>query len=96
MSNNMYHLFFIDDDKDFLRSMNMAVSKQIHENGNGMDIETHFMSDPHEGLSFARELTDESEKIAVIISDQQMPELTGIEFMEKVSEFVPISMFPNR
>ncbi len=89
MSNNMYHLFFIDDDKDFLRSMNMAVSKQIHDNGNGMDIETHFMNDPNEALSFARELTDESEKIAVIISDQQMPDLTGIEFMEKASEFVP-------
>jgi diguanylate cyclase (GGDEF)-like protein len=85
----MYHLFFIDDDKDFLRSMNMAVSKQIHENSSGMDVETHFMSDPHEGLAFARELTDESEKIAVIISDQQMPELTGIELMEKANEFVP-------
>ncbi len=89
MSNNIYHLFFVDDDQDFLRSMNMAVSKQIHEDGNGMEIETHFMSDPDEALTFARELTGESEKIAVIISDQQMPVMTGIELMEQTNEFIP-------
>ncbi len=91
MSKQMYHLFFIDDDKDFLRSMNMAVSKRISENEIGMDIQTHFMSNPNEGLAFAKELTEESEKIAVIISDQQMPELTGIELMEQAGEFVPNS-----
>src|SRR5208283_5112306 len=35
------------------------------------------------------ELAEEKEKIAVIVSDQQMPVLTGIEFMEKASAITP-------
>ncbi|MBI4596451.1 MAG: diguanylate cyclase [Candidatus Tectomicrobia bacterium] len=89
MDKQLYHLLFLDDDKDFLYSLNMAVSKLLLSEGNGVEIEPHFVSNPEEGLDFANELVEEHEKIAVIISDQQMPVMSGIEFMERVNKITP-------
>jgi diguanylate cyclase (GGDEF)-like protein len=69
--------------------MNMAMSSKLFSKSDGVEIESHFVSDPNEGLAFMQELTNEKEKIAVIISDQQMPELTGIEFIEHANKIVP-------
>jgi diguanylate cyclase (GGDEF)-like protein len=69
--------------------MNMAISSKLLTDNNGVEVETHFVSDPNEGLAFTQELIEEQEKVAVIVSDQLMPELTGIEFMEKANKIVP-------
>ena len=89
MDRELYHLLFIDDEKDFLQSMNMAISSKLLADIDGVEVETHFVNDPNEGLAFTHELKEEQEKIAVIVSDQLMPELTGIEFMEKANKIVP-------
>ena len=89
MENKLYHLIFVDDDKDFLHSMNMTLSSRELGKTEGIDVETHYLSDPDEVIAFLRELTEEQEKIAVIISDQQMPKLSGIELLEKVREIQP-------
>jgi diguanylate cyclase (GGDEF)-like protein len=89
MENELFHLLFIDDDQDFLQSMKIAVSTKLLAAGNGFELEPHFLNDPKEGLTFTHELIDEEEKIAVIVSDQQMPELTGIEFFEKATKIAP-------
>ncbi len=89
MDNKLYHLLCIDDDTDFLQSMNMAISSKKFAETDGVEIESHFVSDPNQGLAFIQELVEEQETIAVIISDQQMPELTGIELMEKANKMVP-------
>jgi YesN/AraC family two-component response regulator len=67
----------------------MAISSKRLTEMDGVEIESHFLSEPKEALAFLKELTDEQEKIAVIVSDQQMPELTGIEIMEKANKIVP-------
>ena len=85
----LYHLLFIDDDLDFLKSMDMAISQKLFAMNNGVEIESHFLSDPNEGLAFMQELIDGQEIIAVVISDQQMPELTGIDFLEEANKIVP-------
>ena len=89
MDSKPYHLLFLDDNKDFLHSMNMAISSKQFAETDGVEIESHFVSDPNQALAFIQELVAEQETIAVIISDQQMPELTGIELMEKANEMVP-------
>ena len=89
MDRELYHLLFIDDEKDFLHSMNMAISSKLLTDNNGVEVETHFVSDPNEGLAFTQELIEEQEKVAVIVSDQLMPGLTGIEFMEQANKIVP-------
>lgn len=89
MNGELYHLLFIDDDTDFLHSMKMAISSTLITEGNGLEVESHFLSNPWEALEFTQELTEEEEKIAVIVSDQQMPDLTGLELIEKANSFVP-------
>jgi diguanylate cyclase (GGDEF)-like protein len=89
MNGGLYHLLFIDDDMDFLQSMQIAVSSSPLTEGNGLEIESHFLNDPREALAFTQELAQEDEKIAVIVSDQQMPDLTGLELIEKANNFVP-------
>ena len=89
MDNRPYHVLFIDDDNDFLSSLRMALSKPLLDERAGVEIESHFVNDPNEGLFFARELMDEGEKLAVIVSDQQMPAMTGIELMEKTVDLTP-------
>jgi diguanylate cyclase (GGDEF)-like protein len=89
MDSKPYHLLFLDDNKDFLHSMNMAISSKQFAETDGVEIESHFVSNPNQALAFIQELVEEQETIAVIISDQQMPELTGIELMEKANEMVP-------
>jgi YesN/AraC family two-component response regulator len=69
--------------------MQIAVSSNPLTEGNGLEIETHFLNDPREALTFSQELAKENEKIAVIVSDQQMPDLTGLELIEKANNFVP-------
>ena len=92
MDHKLYHLIFIDDDKDFLKSMKMAMSSKHFDLEEGVEIESHFINNPKESLSFIQELYDEQENIAVIVSDQQMPDMTGIELMEKSIETVPKAM----
>ena len=89
MNNKTYHLLFVDDDKEFLDSMHMSVADKIASEQNGIELETHFANEPHEALEFASELIEEGEKIAGIVSDQQMPGLTGIELLEQAQTIVP-------
>ena len=89
MDSKLYHLLFLDDDKDFLRSMNVAISSRRFAETDGIEIESHFLGDANQGLAFIQELVKEQEQIAVIISDQQMPEMTGIEFIEKANKIIP-------
>lgn len=89
MNDELYHLLFIDDDTDFLQSMKMAISSRPITEGNGLEVASHFLSSPWKALDFVQELTEEKEKIAVIISDQQMPDLTGLELIEKTKSFAP-------
>ncbi len=84
-----YHLIFIDDDNDFLRSMNMALPTAMLGWNNGFDLESHFLNNVDEGLAFIRELVESQEKVALIVSDQQMPGLSGIEFLEEASAIAP-------
>jgi diguanylate cyclase (GGDEF)-like protein len=83
---------FVDDDRDFIDSLKIALSTPLLDDTAGVKIEPHFLSDPNEGLAFVRELVEEKEEIAVIVSDQQMPVLTGIEFMEKAMIITPNTM----
>ena len=59
MDSKLYLLLFLDDDKDFLHSMNMGTSSKQFAETDGVEIESHFVSDPNQALAFVQELTDE-------------------------------------
>ena len=89
MNRELYHLLFIDDDVDFLQSMQIALNSTSLAASNALEVESHFLNDPREAVVFTQELAEENEKIAVIVSDQQMPNLTGLELIEKANNFAP-------
>jgi len=46
MDSKLYHLLFLDDDKDFLHSMNMGTSSKQFAETDGVEIESHLGSRP--------------------------------------------------
>jgi diguanylate cyclase (GGDEF)-like protein len=89
VARDIYHALFIDDDREFLSSMRLSVAGKLNGFGNGVELETHFLNGPHEALALTSDLREDDEEIAVIVSDQQMPDITGIELMERVKGLAP-------
>ena len=77
-------IFCIDDDKQVLR----AVMR---------DVRSHFKADyrimgtdsAEEALASLSELKKKGEEIALFLSDQRMPEMLGVEFLEKAMVLYP-------
>lgn len=89
MARDIYHVLFVDDDREFLSSMRMSVTGKFNGFFNDVDLETHFLNGPRQALELAAELAENDEEIGVIVSDQEMPEITGIELLEKVKDLAP-------
>ena len=81
---NLPIIFSIDDDPQVLRAI-------------GRDLRSHYRneyrilstSSAKEALDSLLDLKNKSETVALIISDQRMPEMEGVEFLEKAMEFYP-------
>ena len=81
---NLPIIFSIDDDPQVLR----AITR---------DLRSHFRNDyrilsttsAKEALESLLDLKNKSEAIALFISDQRMPEMEGVEFLQKAREFFP-------
>src|ERR1700722_2638173 len=81
---NLPIIFSIDDDPQVLR----AITR---------DLRTHFRNDyrilsttsVQEALDSLLELKNKSEVVALFISDQRMPEMEGVDFLQKAREFYP-------
>lgn len=77
-------IFSIDDDPQVLR----AITR---------DLKSHYRNDYRilsttsvkEALDSLRELKNKSETIALFISDQRMPEMEGVDFLQQARNFYP-------
>jgi thioredoxin reductase (NADPH) len=81
---NLPIIFSIDDDPQVLR----AITR---------DLKAHFRNEYRilsttsvkEALDSLLELKNKSEVVALFISDQRMPEMEGVDFLQKAREFYP-------
>jgi response regulator RpfG family c-di-GMP phosphodiesterase len=78
MENNKT-VFFIDDEKNVLNSI-----KRLFRNS---DLDILIFENPFEMLKYAGE-----KKPAVVVSDYRMPEMSGVELLEKISIIFPSSI----
>ncbi len=77
-------IFCIDDDQQVLRALIRDVKAQYRK-----DYKILSTSSVSEAISSLLELKNKGETIALFIADQRMPEMDGVSFLVKATEFYP-------
>ena len=72
---NPIAILCIDDDRIMLQALVHQLSTFLHE-----DVIIEVAESGKEGLEVINELIDDKCTVPVVISDQMMPEMTGVEF----------------
>ncbi|XWN36941.1 MAG: FAD-dependent oxidoreductase [Balneola sp.] len=77
-------IFTIDDDPQVLR----AISRDLRSNYR-KDYRVMSTQSPEEALESLPELKKQGETVALFLSDQRMPEMIGVDFLEKAKNYFP-------
>lgn len=77
-------IFSIDDDVQVLRALNRDLKAQYRK-----EYKILSTSSVQEALDSLLELKNKGETIALFIADQRMPEMDGVSFLVKATEFYP-------
>ncbi len=84
-----YTIVCVDDDEEFLTSLRALLSSRLKKALPRFNLGLESFTNPEEAL---REITSEMLPApAVMISDQMMPEMEGIQLLKRVKEFCPES-----
>ena len=87
------HILCVDDDLDFLKSLEFFLPEQINkETMSNLWYRFLFVDNPKEALGILQELRTTSETVAMVISDQKMPQMKGTEFLKEVGKISPDSI----
>lgn len=78
------YIIIIDDDAQVLRAIQRDIRNEFRE-----DYKVVATESAPEALELVKELKLKNEAVALFISDQRMPEMEGIEFLEKANEIFP-------
>lgn len=79
-------IFIVDDDPQVLKSVRRDVRKRYKENYRIMATQS-----ADEGLQVLIDLKKQQETVALFLSDQRMPEMLGVDFLEKAKTVFPES-----
>ncbi len=77
-------IFSIDDDLQVLRALSRDLKEQYRK-----EYKMLSTSSVTDALDSLRELKNKGETIALFIADQRMPEMDGVSFLIKATEFYP-------
>ncbi len=78
------YIIIVDDDEQVLRAITRDIRNKYREEYRVASTESAL-----EGLEVLKELKLKNESVALIVSDQRMPEMEGIIFLEKAKEIYP-------
>ncbi|HVG16452.1 MAG TPA: FAD-dependent oxidoreductase [Chitinophagaceae bacterium] len=78
------YIILIDDDIQVLRAIQRDIRNEYRDDYRVVAIES-----ANEALETIKELKLKNEEVALFISDQRMPEMEGIAFLEKANEIFP-------
>lgn len=77
-------IFVIDDDAQVLRAITRDLRTQFRQHYRILST-----SSVQEALDSLLDLKNKGETIAIFVSDQRMPEMEGVEFLQRAREFFP-------
>src|SRR5664279_5311279 len=78
------YIIIIDDDVQVLRAIQRDIRNQYRD-----DYKVAATESANEAIDIIKELKLKNEVIALFITDQRMPEMEGIAFLEKENEIFP-------
>lgn len=82
-----HHVVCVDDDVEFLKSLEFFLPEQINgAQSTGIWHRFHFICNPREALDLLDDLKAQAEAVAMVISDQKMPQMKGTEFLAEVKK----------
>lgn len=81
---NLPIIFSIDDDMQVLRAIGRDLKNKYRQ-----DYKILSTTSANEALESLLELKNKGETVALFVSDQRMPEMEGVNFLEKAMEFYP-------
>jgi len=79
-------LFAIDDDPQVIRAIARDLRSEYKKEYRILSTDS-----TEEALKSLKELKKQGEEVAMFLSDQRMPEMLGVEFLQKAKEFYPNS-----
>lgn len=77
-------IFSLDDDPQVLRAINRDLRSEFRKDYRVMNT-----TSAREGLEVLEELKKNGETVALFLSDQRMPEMLGVEFLELAKQVYP-------
>jgi thioredoxin reductase (NADPH) len=77
-------IIIVDDDQHVLRAIQRDIRSEYRE-----QYRVSATDSAPEAIELVKELKQTGETVALFISDQRMPEMEGVAFLEKVKEFFP-------
>lgn len=77
-------IFTVDDDEQVLAAIRRDVRKEYRANYRVLST-----TSAKEALDALKELKQKGEEVALFLSDQRMPEMTGVEFLEQAKTIYP-------
>ena len=87
------HVLCVDDDGEFLKSLEFFLPEHINRGAPlGIWYRFLFFQGPGEALAVLQELHEADEAVAMLISDQKMPQMKGTEFLAAAREISPRSI----
>jgi len=77
-------LLSVDDDSDVLRAIERDLRSQY-----GADYRVIGSDSPEQGLELLKELKVRSDNVALLLADQRMPRMNGVEFLQEGMRIFP-------
>ena len=77
-------IFTVDDDEQVLAAIRRDVRREYRK-----DYRILSTTSANEALEALKELKQKGEEVALFLSDQRMPEMSGVEFLEQAKELYP-------
>jgi thioredoxin reductase (NADPH) len=77
-------ILIVDDDLQVLRAIQRDIRNEYHD-----EYRVSATESANEALELIKELKLKNETVALFISDQRMPEMEGVAFLEKAKEIYP-------